>query len=298
MKLTLVILAAGLGSRYGGNKQTDGIGPNNEAILEYSIYDAIQAGFQKVVLVIKEEHQNRFQELFESQLKHEIDVCYVFQNIPTQIDNMIIEERTRPWGTAQAILTAQHRVHDPFIAINADDFYGRESFVVMSQFLQNQCHETHYAMVGYILQNTLSENGSVARGLCQMQAGQLVDLKEATQIVRQGQKIVCYEGQQTQSLNPNTYVSMNFWGFHPSIFERLEIGFSQFAKAHAHDLEAEYFISSEVGSILQAGKIEISVLESHAQWFGLTYQKDKQIAKKMMQTLIEQGQYPESLWKP
>ena len=236
--------------------------------------------------------------MLRAKLEGQIAVYYAFQEVLTQVGHISIEGRTKPWGTAQAILTAKEVVNDPFTVINADDFYGRESFRVMNQFLQTQCQETHYAMVGYILENTLSANGAVSRGLCQVHEGRLVDVREATQITRQGNEIICQGRNHLQKLDAGTYVSMNFWGFHPFIFEKLERGFSQFVKSHAHDLKAEYFISSEVGHLLQKNEVEISVLESRAKWFGMTYQEDRQVAKTQIKTLIEQGLYPESLWKP
>lgn len=298
MKPTLVILAAGMGSRYGGLKQLDIVGPSGESIIDYSLYDAIRAGFGKVVFIIRKDFEVEFKARFHDKLDGKIDVEYVFQEL-TDLPNgfSVPEGREKPWGTGHAIRSARNAVTTPFTAINADDFYGKEAYQVVAKFLTTNVSESYYAMVGYRLDKTLSDNGSVSRGLCVPDSEQnLVDIDELTKITKEEEGIFFTRNDQKFPLQGGEIVSMNFWGFHPSLFQLLEEGFQLFLKNKGNELKSEFFIPMFVDELIKAGKAKVAILQSSASWFGVTYQEDKPIVKQRIEELIASGEYPEALW--
>lgn len=298
MKPTLVILAAGMGSRYGGLKQLDEVGPNGEAIIDYSLFDAIRAGFGKVVFIIRRDFEDAFKERFDKKLKGKINVEYVFQELTDLPAGFSVPEgREKPWGTGHAIRAARNVVKEPFSAINADDFYGFEAYETVARFLTGDVDDNQYAMVGYRLDKTLSENGSVSRGLCVTNAQQnLVDIEELTQITNEPEGIFYYKNNEKVGLKGDETVSMNFWGFHPSLFTHLEEGFVSFLKEKGNEMKSEFFIPMFVDELIKAEKTKVKVLTSSASWFGVTYQEDKPIVKGCINQLIVEGKYPSKLW--
>jgi len=298
MKPTLVILAAGMGSRYGGLKQLDEIGPNGEAIIDYYLFDAIRAGFGKVVFIIRHDFEEAFKARFDQKLKGKIEVEYVFQDLTDLPEGFSVPEgREKPWGTAHAIRSARNVVTTPFAAINADDFYGKEAYETVAKFLTSDVAADNFAMVGYRMDNTLSENGTVSRGLCVTDSDQnLVDIDELTKISLEPDGIFYYKDEQKKPLKGNETVSMNFWGFHPSLFHFLEEGFVQFLKEKGTELKSEFFIPMYVDELIKASKAKVKVLTSNAAWFGVTYQEDKPVVIDRVKQLIEEGKYPSNLW--
>ncbi len=281
MKPTLLVLAAGMGSRYGGLKQLDGLGPHGETIMDYSVAYAIEAGYGKVVFVIRKSMEADFCKHILSKYKDRIPVEYVFQELDVLPAGFSVNpERVKPYGTAHAILVAKNAVKEPFTVINADDFYGRDAFMVMSKFLQGEQDAARpcFAMVGYKLQNTLSENGSVSRGVCTAnEKGQLVGIKEHTHIERKDGLIqnTSADGEVTV-LQGDTPVSMNFWGFTPLFFEKLDAMFCQFLKENNDNPKSEFQIPTVINYFLQSKAADIVILKSDAQWFGVTYQADRE----------------------
>ena len=277
MQPTLLILAAGIGSRYGGLKQVDGVGPGGEAILEYAVHHAAQAGFGKVVFVIRKEIEEAFREKVGSRVEAKIKTEYAFQEFDSCLD--WIEEkphREKPWGTGHAILSAKHLLTEPFATVNADDFYGEDAFQHLGQFLQNQCSTTEYGMVAYQLGNTLSENGAVSRGVCSVNAeGFLTDVTERTKIERQDDGIHFSDESGRHFLADGTPVSMNLWGFHHSILDEIETQFREFVLANLNNPKVEFFIPTVVNNLIKANKIELRVLYSNSKWYGVTYPADK-----------------------
>lgn len=298
MKPTLVILAAGMGSRYGGLKQLDEIGPNGEAIIDYSLFDAIRAGFGKVVFIIRRDFEEAFKSRFDTKLKGKIEVDYVYQELSDLPEGYTIPEgREKPWGTGHAIRAARNVVTTPFAAINADDFYGEEAYSTCAKFLTSDVAENNYSMVGYRMDNTLSENGSVSRGLCITDEQQnLVDIDELTKITIEAGGIKYYRNDESFPLKGDETVSMNFWGFHPSLFKHLEEGFISFLKEEGKEMKSEFFIPVHVGDLIEANKINAKVLTSNASWFGVTYQEDKPVVIEKVKELISKGKYPNNLW--
>ncbi len=299
MNPTLLILAAGIGSRYGGVKQIDKIGPSGESIIDYSVFDAITAGFDKVVFVLNPKIEKDFKAIYEPRLSGRIETAYVLQameNIPKGVS--FNPGRIKPWGTGHAVLTAKDVIDAPFAVINADDFYGREAFEVLGDYLsQLKNEETRYAMVGYQLANTLSENGSVSRGICSTKNGLLTDVVERTKIYKKGGQIVYEENGNENYIDGNSLVSMNFWGFTPKYFQQSEAWFVDFIRENAQQLKAEFYIPYVVNKLITQGDADVRVLESHDQWFGVTYQKDKSVTIAKVKKLVEAGVYPEDLWK-
>ena len=298
MKPTLLILAAGMGSRYGGLKQIDGIGPNQEPIIEYSIYDAIKAGFGKIVFVIREEFDGAFREIFDA-FNDRIQIEYVYQPLNVKVDGLNLVERTKPWGTSHAVLVAKDFINEPFAVINADDYYGASSFKIMADFLLNNCSKTQMSMIGYILENTLSENGTVNRGVCEVDEDQnLIEVNERIKLARQNGKVVYNIGadEPIGEVDPKSYVSMNYWGFHPSIFEEIEKGLHQFMEENANHPTAEFYIPDIVTAKIQSKEIAFSVIPTNDNWFGVTYKEDKQMAVETLNTHIDNGVYPKNLW--
>jgi UTP-glucose-1-phosphate uridylyltransferase len=300
MKPTLLILAAGMGSRFGGLKQVEPVGPNGEAIIDYSIYDAIRTGFGKVVFIIRESFADAFKEKFDAKLKGKIDVDYVFQELEMLPEGYTLPEgREKPWGTAHAILCARNAVKEPFCALNADDFYGFNAYKAMAKFLTESKHPQEYSMVGYKLNDTLSEFGSVSRGICEEDENKnLVKIVETLKIVKRGSEIISIENDGSEtSLTGNEIASMNNWGFKPSVFEQLEKRFTQFLKSEIDKPKSEMYIPSVVFDLIDDKVATVKVLEANSPWFGVTYKEDKPFVIDKINTLIAKGDYPEKLWE-
>lgn len=302
-KTTLVIMAAGMGSRYGGLKQIDPVGPNGEIIMEYSIYDAIRAGFSKVVFIIKKEIEETFREVIGKKIEGLVDVEYVYQridNIPKGFS--VPDGRMKPWGTGHAVLSAKNAVKTPFAVINADDFYGAATYMLLNDFLtkNNDTHSKYkYCMAGFIIENTLTENGHVARGVCNVNSqGYLIDIHERTKIVKFGDETKYTEDDKSWVTIPKgSIVSMNTWGFSQSIFNELEERFPIFLEKNKDNiLKAEYFLPTVVDDLIKAGKAEITVLSTTDKWYGVTYQEDKPVVKKSIGEMVINNKYPASLW--
>ena len=301
MKPILLIMAAGLGSRYGGLKQIDKIGPNGEVLLELAVHDAIKAGFEKIVFILRKEIEAEFKNLIGNKLEKYAEVKYAIQ----EIENLpkgykVPNERTKPWGTGQAILCARDIVDAPFVVINADDFYGQAAFKEIYNFLSNNVSETMYGMVGYRLCNTLSENGHVARGVCSVKDGYLEEVIERTKIVKKGESAFYTENEVDWiELDYNSTVSMNMWAFDNNLFEYLEEGFKGFLDTEAKEnpLKSEYFIPSVVSSLLSDNKIKVEVMQSTDKWYGVTYQEDKYIVRAAIEEMIKQGVYNKNIWE-
>jgi dTDP-glucose pyrophosphorylase len=302
MKPTLLVLAAGMGSRYGGLKQIDPVGPSGETIIDYSIYDAIRAGFGKVVFIISKSFEQSFKDIFISKLQPHILVEYVFQEIDKVPDGLTISpERTKPWGTAHAILMAKDVIHEPFAVINGDDFYGSGAFQTMADYLVSlgPDQQTQYSLVGYQVGNTLSDNGTVSRGVCVADKNEfLVSVTERTDIQYVYGSIAYKDFDGTYMfLDPETLVSMNFWGFTPEYFKQTELMFSDFVKANSNSLKAEFYIPSAIDNLINNSKASVKVLKSNARWFGVTYKEDKPVVIEKLAQLIKTGIYPAQLWK-
>jgi UTP-glucose-1-phosphate uridylyltransferase len=303
MKPTLLILAAGLGSRYGGLKQVDPIGPNGEAIIDYSIYDAIRAGYGKVVFVIRESFAEAFKETFDSKLRGRIETAYAYQELDSFVPKelTIHPDRKKPWGTGHAILVAKDVVHEPFVVINADDFYGSAAYRMIPEFLSGvEKHDIpHYCMVGYQLKNTLSEHGFVSRGICETDGEAfLKTVVERTHIEKSDGKIFSQIDENTSiELTGNEVVSMNIWGFTPSYFGFLETYFNKFIRENVTNPKGEFYIPYVVNELINRNEIKLKVLESKDHWFGVTYKEDKEMAVNSIRNLISKGIYPEKLWK-
>ncbi len=298
-KPTLLILAAGVGSRYGGIKQLDGFGPNGETIIDYSLFDAIRAGFGKVVFIIREELKDDFERVFGSKLQGKIAYDYAIQGfqsyVPEELGHI---ERAKPWGTGHAMLCAWEQTRTPFAVINADDFYGAESFATMAEFLSTNTDDSVHAMIGYRIKNTLSENGTVSRGVCQKdEEGYLTSVIERTKIVRNetGSIVFLDEGEPIE-LGENTPVSMNFWGFMPSVFSRTKAYFEAYAKTNYDAPKAEFYIPTVMSKMMEEGIGKCKVFDTAADWFGVTYPEDKPDVQASIQNLVSEGRYPEKLW--
>ncbi len=299
MKPTLLILAAGMGSRYGGLKQLDEVGQAGEAIMDYSIYDALKAGFGKVVFVIRRDFEQEFKDKIGSRWEGKIAVEYAFQGPDTFVPAVPGQvERAKPWGTGHAVLVAKDVVKEPFVAINADDFYGYSGFEKMSKFLSNDCKPTHYGMVGYVLKNTLSENGAVSRGVCSMDENNLLrTVTECTGIEETPEGIFYNAENGKAPLDASALVSMNIWGFHPHIFELLQEGFNDFVAANAANPKAEFYISSYANDLINNGTATFAVLPNDEKWYGVTYREDKEMVQAAFAEMTGKGVYPVGLWK-
>lgn len=303
MKPTLLLLAAGMGSRYGGLKQLDGLGPNGETIMDYSIYDAIKAGFGKIVFVIRKDFEDDFRQKVLSKYEGHIPAEVCFQAMDKLPEGFTVPEgRQKPWGTNHAVMMAKGLIHEPFCVINCDDFYNRDAYMVMGKFLSElpEGSRNRYSMVGFRVGNTLSENGTVARGICSKDnEGHLTEVVERTEIMRVDGK-VCYKDEEGKwiAVEDNTPVSMNMWGFTPDYFEYSDEYFKEFLSdaKNMENLKAEFFIPLVVNNLIHEGTATVKVLDTTSKWFGVTYAADRQATVDRIQKLIEEGVYPNRLF--
>lgn len=299
MKPTLLILAAGVGSRYRGLKQIDPVGPNGEIIIDYSIHDAIRAGFGKLVFVIRHYLEEAFKEKIGSRFEGIVETAYAYQELDACLDGFELpEDREKPWGTGHAILVAQDVIDEPFAVINADDYYGINSFKVMADFLSGkEVSPSLYSMVGFVLRNTLSEYGTVARGICECDDRMFMKkVVERIRIEKVGEAARYHDPDESiHELTGDEVVSMNLWGLHQSIFEHLRNQFKDFLAGFGNEKKTEFYISSVIDSLVQNGKAAVKVLPTDDSWFGVTYRQDKEIAGRSIKALIEKGLYPERL---
>lgn len=299
MKPTLFVLAAGMGSRYGGLKQLDGLGPNGETIMDYSIFDAIRGGFGKIVFVIRKDFEQDFRDKVLSKYEGHIPTELVFQAITDLPEGFTCpEERVKPWGTNHAVMMAADAIHEPFAVINADDFYGREAYAAISTYLSElEGSKGKYCMVGYQVSKTLSENGTVSRGVCTVDAeGNLQGMVERTQIERVNGTILFHDGGADEPLAENTPVSMNLFGFTPDYFDHSKAYFKEFLTANIDNLKSEFFIPLMVNKVINDGTATMRVLRTTSDWFGVTYKEDKPQLMAKIEELIEKGIYPRNLW--
>lgn len=302
MNTTLVIMAAGIGSRFGkGIKQLAKMGPNGEIIMDYSIYDAKEAGFNKVVFIIRKDIEEEFKEVIGNRIQKHIDVEYVFQaldDIPEEFS--VPQGRTKPWGTGQAVLCAKDKIHEPFVIINADDYYGKEAFVQLHDFLvSGEKFNTDYTMgmAGFVLKNTLSENGTVTRGICRGKDSLLQTVVETKGIQAVDGKVKCDNPEVEQWATLDDLVSMNMWAAYPDFLEYLQTGFTDFLSSSTGDpLTKEYLLPIIVNDMLQKKEVSVKILETQDKWFGVTYKEDKEAVQNAFKDLIQKGVYPENLW--
>lgn len=293
--MTLVIMAAGMGSRYGGLKQIESVGPNGEFIIDYSIYDAIQAGFTKVIFIIKEENYEIFKSTVGKRIKNHIEVEYIFQNndnLPVNIP----KDRTKPLGTAHAVLCCKNVINENFAIINADDFYGRDAYFKISNFIKNNKINNEFAVIGYNILETITDNGSVKRGICNIKNNYLVSLDESI-ISRDGDKLFAKTllGNNEIHVDKNTIISMNMFGFTPKIFDLLEDGFKDFL--NNVDATNEYLVPIEINKYIKKKLINVSVINTTSIWYGITYKDDLNLIRGEINRLINDGVYPKNLWK-
>ncbi len=295
MKPTLLILAAGIGSRYGGLKQIDPVGPNGQTILDYSLYDAKRAGFGKVVFIIRREIEEDFKSVFANKLSKTMPVEWVFQEIDILPEGFQVPvDRIKPWGTGHAVLMASGKIKEPFAVINADDFYGFEAFTKAVDFFNTDEKDNDYAMVAYELKNTLSDFGTVSRGICEVdEEGYLDSVVENTKIAREGAKVYNTEldGSKTE-LDENALTSMNFWCFKPAFFSQLESHFLSFIRSNINNPKAEFYIPTAIDTLIKLNQARVKVLPNSGQWFGITYKEDKPLVIDRIRKLTEAGDYP------
>ena len=295
--MILVVMAAGLGSRFGGIKQMTGVGPNNLFIIDYSVYDAIQAGFKKVVFIIRKDIYDDFRNTIGKRIENKIDVEYVFQDINDIPEGFSVpSDRVKPWGTGHAVLSARDVVDDNFVVINADDFYGRESFIKIADYLKNVDKSSkEYSMVSYKLINTMSDYGSVSRGICNVDNGKLVDINERTNIVKKDGNLV-YIDEGEHLIDKDALVSVNFWGFTPSMFEDAYKYFIEFFKSNSDLSKKEFYLPTIVKNSIEEGIASVSVLESESKFSGMTYKEDREELSRYICELVNNGIYPNNLW--
>ncbi len=300
MDLTLLVLAAGMGSRYGGLKQLDQVGPSGETIIDYSVFDAIEAGFNKIVFIIRKDIEKEMNEMLFEKYSKKIEIEYVFQEldkIPEGIE--LPADRVKPWGTGHAVLMAKDVINEPFVVINADDFYGKSAFKVVADYMRSQKDEPKgkNCMAGYLLKNTLSEHGYVSRGVCQInENNELIEIIERTKIGLKSNKIIADDNGADLELDGDVFCSMNFWGFTPDVFPELESEFKKFITNNISNLKSEYYIPSIVSHQLNNQLATVKVLEATDQWFGVTYKEDKPFVIDKIKNLTNKGQYPDKLW--
>lgn len=300
MKPTLLILAAGLGSRYGGLKQLDQIGPSGETLMDYSVYDAIKAGFGKVVFVIRKSFEEDFKTYIFSKYTKYINVDYVFQELDMLPPGIALPtERVKPWGTGHAVLVAQDKISTPFAVINADDFYGRGSYTAMASFLNalDEDNTKTYCLLAFKLKNTLSEFGTVSRGLCSLDKNDnLINIEEHTKISIEDKKIISHKDNTKFELSEDAPVSMNLMGFTPSAFNYFKYYFNEFINKNLNDPKAEFYLPDVISKIIKSGSGKVRVLPSNEKWFGVTYKEDRNTVEKNILRMVEKGIYPEKLW--
>lgn len=290
--ITLLVMAAGMGSRYGGLKQLDSIGPNNETIIDYSVFDAIRAGFSKVVFIIRKEFEDEFKEKITNKYLGKIEVKFAFQDLNFLPEGFSCPEaRVKPWGTGHAILTARDLINEPFVAINGDDFYGRQTFKVVADFYENESEL--FSMVAFQLDKTLSDNGSVSRGLCTLKNGNLTSVIETHDLKKTNNNI---DSDREIKLNGLEPVSMNVWGFSPKIFEYLDHMFTDFLKKDGNKLDSEYLIPTVINNLIFSETENVHVLKSGENWFGITYVEDRSFVVEAISNLVKTDQYPENLF--
>lgn len=298
-KPTLLVLAAGMGSRYGSLKQMDQFGPSGESIIDYSVYDAARAGFKKIVFVIRRSLEEQFKEVFLGRFPNDLEVRYVFQELDSLPEGFSVpRERKKPWGTGHAVWVANSKIKEPFAVINADDFYGAESFNRIAQFLTNPPSNT-YCLVGYRLSNTLSDHGYVSRGICEVEEGKLKDITERTKIGRNSAGTIVYQAENGEAipLSGNETASMNLMGFTPQVFQTFESSFVEFMKNYGQQPKKEFYLPSVVNEIIKSGQAEVEVIPTPESWFGVTYPQDKETAQQALQRLVDEGVYPKNLWE-
>ena len=304
MKISLVIMAAGLGSRFGqGIKQLEAVGLNNEIIMDYSIHDAIKAGFNKIVFIIRKDIEEEFNKAIGNRIKNicdrlGVEVCYAFQSLEDLPEGVILpNERKKPWGTGQAILACKNLVNEPFAVINADDYYGKEAFEKIYNFLKdyNTSESYKFCMSGFILKNTLSDNGGVTRGVCKVDSDNfLKEIVETKNIIKKDNKAFSDD----KEMDYNSNVSMNMWGFTPEFIELLEVGFKRFFEnIEGEELTKEYLLPIYIGELLEKNKISVKVLKTNDRWFGITYKEDKDLVVNSFRNLIEKGEYSSNLFE-
>jgi NDP-sugar pyrophosphorylase family protein len=299
MKPTLLILAAGMASRYGSMKQIQSFGPSGETIMDYSIYDAIQSGFKKIVFIIRKDFAEEFKNIFEPKWGNKVETEYVNQEMNSFLNGYEVPaERSKPWGTAHAVLCAKFAINDPFAVINADDFYGRDAFTKASNFLNSSVSPGTYCIIGYDLAKTLSENGSVSRGVCEVDnENNLVSIQERTKIYRNENGKITYEdGGNVYQVPDDSKVSMNFWCFDPAVFPFIEKIFREFLDKNGENPKSEFFIPIIGDRFIQEGRGQIKIIPTAASWFGVTYKEDAPYVQDSINNLIESGTYPKSLY--
>lgn len=305
MNATLVVMAAGIGSRFGGGiKQLEPVGPSGEIIMDYSIYDAKEAGFNKVVFIIRHDLEKDFKEIIGDRIKKYIDVDYAYQELDNLPEGFICpKDRTKPWGTSQALLSAKDVVKEPFVVINADDYYGKEGFKVIYDYMKNHMKQEgdklDLCMAGFVLKNTLSENGGVTRGVCTTdENNKLADVTETFEIeVKDGVLHAVDEKGEKRDISLDDVVSMNMWGLTPKFFNILEEGFPVFLRNMTNELKNEYLLPTSIDEAIKKGQVSVEVLKSHDKWFGVTYKEDKDIVVKSIRALVDAGVYPEEIFK-
>jgi NDP-sugar pyrophosphorylase family protein len=300
MKPTLLILAAGMASRYGSMKQIQSFGPSGETIMDYSIYDAIQSGFKKIVFIVRKDFAADFRNIFEPKWSGKVETTYVYQEMDSYLDGYIPPvDRSKPWGTAHAVLCAKDSIQYPFAVINADDFYGRDAFIKAHDFLVKSCNPATYCIIGYDLAKTLSENGSVSRGVCEVDSNNnLVSIYERTKIYRNNEgKITYEEGGETFYVPDTAKVSMNFWCFDPSVFPFIEKIFHEFLLKNGQDPKSEFFIPIIGDRFIHEEKGKIKIIPTASGWFGVTYKEDAPSVQENLNELIKSGDYPKTLYK-
>ena len=291
--ITLLVMAAGMGSRYGGLKQLDAVGPNGETIIDFSVYDAIRAGYNKVVFIIRKDFEKQFKQKISNKYKNKIDVEIVYQDLNDLPGSFRCpNERSKPWGTGHAILAARNAISEPFVAINGDDFYGKESFEVISNYYSSV--NSGFVMAAFQLDKTLSENGSVSRGICEQNSSELVTVVETHDIKKNSVGII--ECNRDISLSGNELVSMNMWGFTPTLFDHLEKMFNDFLAGNISDLKSEFLIPSVINDLIEKNIEKVKVLKTQSTWFGVTYVEDKAFVESQIKELIQSGEYPVSLF--
>ena len=302
MDKTLVLLAAGMGSRYGGLKQLDTLGPNGETLMDYSVYDAMRAGFNKVVFIIRRDIEDEFKRVIGARYANVVDIDYAFQDLKDLPGGFVPPaDRVKPWGTAHALYAARNAVKTPLAVLNADDFYGRDSFEKLAAYLDERAPAggLYGAMCGYKVKNTLSENGTVSRGVCRVENGNLASVVEHTKIVRNTQTGVIesiMDDNSVVTLDDETLVSMNFWGYSPEIFGEIENLLTGFLAQRGNELKSEFYIPSVADALIKAGKMQLKMLTTNASWFGVTYREDREKTVNTLQELTDKGEYPNKLF--